>query len=174
MSLQYSPGFPFRPLFCFLVLLTGTVSAPAATRGVPQPPCSPASTEEFLNARLAFWQQDLNLADWKLSVLASHPSDLKPNTLGNIHWDVDNKSAVVRVLSPSDYQLSCPAALDDIELTVVHELVHLTLSRLRGPGTNLGDEEHAVVQIADALLHSNREARHLQTQENRLLARAAR
>ena len=92
-------------------------------------------------------------------MLAAHPSELKPETLGNIHWDIPTKSAVVRVLSISDYKLACPAALDDMELTVIHELVHLTLSPLRSPGTNRADEEHTVNQIADALLKLDRQSR---------------
>jgi hypothetical protein len=119
--------------------------------------CGAASTTEFLNARLSFWQQRLDLHDWKLSVASSHPGDLKPETLGNIHWDKDNKSAVIHVLAVSDYKMACAAAMEDMELTIVHELVHLTLSPLRSATTNRGDEEHAVNQIADALLKLERQ-----------------
>ncbi|MEI9974013.1 MAG: hypothetical protein WDO73_19355 [Ignavibacteriota bacterium] len=90
-------------------------------------------------------------------MVSSHPSDLKPETLGNIHWDSDNRSAVIRVLAIADYKMACPAALEDMELTIVHELVHLTLSPLRNAETNRGDEEHAVNQIAEALLKLERQ-----------------
>jgi hypothetical protein len=158
MFRHWVPGFPWRftffSHFLFLALAAG-VPLPAAAPGTPPPQaCSAASTGEFLNTRLSFWQQRLELGDWKLSVVSSHPSDLKPETLGNIHWDKDTKTAVVRVLAPSDYKMACPAALQDMELTVVHELIHLTLSPLRSPSTNLGDEEHTVVKLADALLKS--------------------
>ena len=93
-------------------------------------------------------------------MVASHASELKPETLGNIHWDADKRTAIVRVLSPSDYQVACPAALEDMELTVVHELVHLTLAPLRKPGTDLGDEERAVVQLSTALLKSGHAGGH--------------
>jgi len=148
----------YSPVSLVVLLLTFPLfPVRGATPGVPQ--CAEASTTEFLNTRLAFWQQRLNLSDWKLSVVSSHPDDLKPKTLGNIHWDADKKTAVVRVLSPSDYQLACPAALEDMELTVVHELIHLTLSHLRNSATNLGDEERAVVQISEALLKLDRAGR---------------
>jgi hypothetical protein len=143
-----------------LVLVLTFVSAAPAWAAAPNvPECGATSTSEFLNARLAFWQQRLNLQEWKLSVVSSHPGDLKPETLGNIHWDAPNKRAVVRVLAVSDYKMSCPAALEDMELTVVHELVHLTLSPLRNSATNRSDEEHAVNQIADALLKLERQRR---------------
>jgi len=152
MLVRYRPGFPLvTPLFFLFAL---SFAAHAA-----MPPCDSLSTNEFLNGRLAFWQQRLNLQDWKLSVVASHPSELKPETLGNIHWDIPNKTAVVRVLSISDYKLACPAALDDMELTVVHELVHLTLSPLRSAKTNRAEEEHTVNQITDALLKLERQSR---------------
>jgi hypothetical protein len=155
MSVRYRPYINPSPLFPLVLLLTSVGPAPGATTG--QPECVVTSTAEFLNSRLAFWQQRLNLQDWKLSVVSSHPGDLKPQTLGNIHWDKDNKSAVVHVLAVSDYKMACPAALEDMELTVVHELVHLTLSPMRTSATNRSDEEHAVNQIADALLKLERQ-----------------
>jgi hypothetical protein len=155
MSVQYRPCFTLlSPLFPLVLLFTSVAAVPAHA-GVP--PCGASSTTEFLNARLAFWQQRLDLRDWKLSVVSSHPSELKPETLGNIHWEKDTKTATIRVLSISDYQMACPAALEDMELTVVHELVHLTLSPLRSATTNRSDEEHAVNQIAYALLKLERQ-----------------
>jgi hypothetical protein len=157
MLVRYRPVFPLcSPLFLLVFLSSEFASVPARAA---VPACDLASTGEFLNARLAFWQQRLNLQEWKLSVLASHPSELKPETLGNIHWDTPTKTAVVRVLSISDYKMACPAALDDMELTVIHELVHLTLSPLRSSTTNRADEEHTVNQIADALLKLDRQSR---------------
>jgi len=158
MSVLFSPRFTRFPRFFLLVLLVmsfAAVPARAAAGGASE--CGAASTAEFLNSRLAFWQQRLNLHDWKLSVDSSHPSDLKPDTLGNIHWDTDSKTAVVHVMAISDYKMACPAAMEDMELTVVHELIHLTLAPLRNSSTNRKDEEHAVNQIADALLKLERQ-----------------
>ncbi len=108
--------------------------------------------ESFAQQRLAVWQKRLNLHDWNVSVIVSRARDLKPKTLGNIHWDADKKSAVIRVLDPADYRLPWNATLDDIECTVVHELVHLELSSLPRNAASRRDEEHAVVQITSALL----------------------
>src|SRR5579885_298988 len=69
--------------------------------------------QPYVVERLAVWQQRLKLEDWKISVIMSHPSDLKPKTLGNIHWDADKKSAVIRVLDASDYQMGCRDMLDE-------------------------------------------------------------
>jgi hypothetical protein len=110
----------------------------------------------YVVERLSIWQQRLKLQDWKISILMAHPTDLKPKTLGNIHWDADKKSAVIRVLDSSDYQLGCRDMLDDMEFTVVHELIHLELSSLPRSEASRRDEEYAVNQIADALLALDR------------------
>ncbi len=86
----------------------------------------------------------------------AHPSDLKPKTLGNIHWDADKGSAVIRVLAASDYHMECRDMLADMEFTVVHELIHLELSSLPRSEASRRSEEYAVNQIADALLALDR------------------
>jgi len=112
--------------------------------------------EPYVTERLSLWQQRLKLQDWKITIVMAHPSDLKPKTLGNIHWDADKKSAILRVLDPSDYRMACHDMLDDMEFTVVHELIHLELSSLPRSEASRRDEEYAVNQIADALLALDR------------------
>ena len=79
-------------------------------------------------------------------------NELKPKTVGNIHWDLDTKTAIIRVLDASEYQLACPAMLRDMEVTIVHELVHLELSALPRSAVSRALEERAVTRITDALL----------------------
>jgi len=156
MSGRILPGFsgPFLSLLLFfsstgLVRAQQTVAESTAhERGV--------LAETFVNERLLIWQGRLNLQDWKISIIMSHPGDLKPRTLGNIHWDADKKSAVIRVLDASDYKMAFKDMLDDMEFTVVHELIHLELSSLPRSEASRRDEEHAVNDIADALLKGYR------------------
>lgn len=110
----------------------------------------------YVNERLAIWQQRLSLQDWKISILMSHQNELKPKTLGNIHWESDKKTAVIRVLDASDYKMPFREMLDDMEFTVVHELIHLELSSLPRSDASRREEEHAVNQITDALLKLDR------------------
>ena len=116
--------------------------------------------ESFSGEKLWYWQKRLNLQDWKISVLVVRTTDLKPKTLGNIHWDLDKKSATIRVLDPADYQLPFHEMLDDMEFTVVHELIHLQLAPvLNSVSRNEAsrrDEEHAVNHMAEALLKLQR------------------
>jgi hypothetical protein len=146
--------FPFVTLG-FLIFASSAMAA-------PPPPTSGtglcvAQAEGFLDARLGFWQKRLNLADWKVSMVLSHASDLKPKTLGNIHWDASKKTAIIRVLDASDYHLACRETLSDMELTLVHELVHLELSSLPRSLASRQEEELAVNRIADALVRLDRQ-----------------
>ena len=160
--IEYMSGLPAPRFLGFLFLLV-LVPAGVISASADQRPSADAGTREcaqmaegYVAARLAVWQQRLKLQDWKISVIMSHPSDLKPKTLGNIHWDADKKSAVIRVLHATDYQLGCHDVLDDMEFTVVHELIHLELSSLPRSDASRRDEEFAVNQIADALLALDR------------------
>jgi hypothetical protein len=116
-----------------------------------------ALADRFVHDKLALWQKRLRLEDWKISLIVSHPSDLRRGTLGNIHWDADQKTAKIRVLSASDYNGSLSDALKDMEFTVVHELIHLELSPVtRSEESRSAEsrtaEEDAVNRMADTLL----------------------
>lgn len=87
----------------------------------------------------------------------SPPTELRNGTLGNIHWDADKKKAVIRVLNAADYGRPFRATLEDMEFTVVHELVHLELTSLTRnfksrSEESFSEEEQAVNRISYALL----------------------
>jgi hypothetical protein len=158
MSGRFLPGFsgPLLP-FIFFGLTLFPVSMTAAEVGpAAVAPDRNEAISNFLNGRLAVWQQRLNLQTWKISIVMSHPSELKPRTLGNIHWDTDKKAAVIRVLHPADYRMAYKPMLEDMEFTVVHELIHLELSSLPRSEASRSAEEYAVNQIAEALLKLDR------------------
>jgi hypothetical protein len=166
MLLRSASGFLpccFAAVFC--IIFTGLAPAQQKTQSnsTAEAQERTALAEKFATERLAIWRQRLDLEDWNISVVLSHPSDLKPRTLGNIHWDNDKKTAVIRVLDPSDYKMSFDDILKDIEFTVVHELIHLELSPVLSPlqrnDANRREEEHAVNHMADALLKLDRASR---------------
>lgn len=114
------------------------------------------AAESFAAERLYNWQKRLNLQDWKISVIMSRAAELRPRTLGNIHWDLARKTAVIRVLDPADYHMGQREMLDDMEFTVVHELLHLgfapVLADLARTDANRREEEHTVNDVTQALL----------------------
>jgi hypothetical protein len=133
------------------------------TQTKPAPPGSGIQHEKylmaqsFLSEKLWLWQKRLNLGVWKIQITLVRLSELKPKTLGNIHWDSDTHTAQIKVLAPEDYKLSTPDMLKDMEFTVVHELIHLELSSLPRSEASRSAEEHAVNQIAQALLNLDRQ-----------------
>ena len=161
MLLRFSLGhFRFLPLV-LLVILAGNTCAET----LPSPPEAPRErtllAEHYAVERLSVWQKRLNLNDWNISLIVSRATELKPKTLGNIHWDTEKKTAVIRVLDPADYKLPFNEMLQDLEFTVVHELIHLELSPVLSPlqrnDANRREEEHAVNHMADALLKLDRD-----------------
>jgi hypothetical protein len=82
--------------------------------------------------------------------------------VGNVHWALDTKTAVIRILDPADYHMRWQAMLDDMDLTVVHELIHLELAPLfsdqQRSEANRLEEEDAVNRMAEALLQLERQA----------------
>ena len=129
----------------------------AASRELAQPNEQCLTAETFLNQKLFIWQKRLKLEHWDISIKLVRPGELKPKTLGNIHWDADTHNASIKVLSPLDYKMEFTDALKDMEFTVVHELVHLQLSSLPRNEASRSAEEKAVNTITQALLDLDRQ-----------------
>lgn len=111
-----------------------------------------AAASRFVDQKLQTWQDRMDLKDWNIRVQLVRADQLEAKTLGNIHWDTDSKTATIAVLSTEDYRLPWKAMLDDMEFTIVHELVHLELASLPRSEASRRVEEHAVNEIANALL----------------------
>lgn len=155
-----NPACPSRTFVLALLILGGIVPCFGQSFSTPKSRERTLQAQTFATEKLWIWQKRLNLQDWNISVLVARASDLKPKTLGNVHWDLEKKTAVIRVLDPVDYRLAPNLILPDIELTVVHELIHLemapTLADLHRTDANRVQEEKAVNRMADALLALDR------------------
>jgi len=111
-----------------------------------------ALANRYVHEILPYWQHRLSLEDWDVHVLLSRPEDLRPGTLGNIHWDRDKKAATIRVMDSSGYHADLAAMLKDMQVTVVHELVHLELASLPVAEADRSNQEFAIDHLTDALL----------------------
>ena len=144
----------------FLFFLFAVTAPSSAASGTPP---SPAVLEraniaqEFVGRTLRLWQERLGFDDWNIEADLVRSTTLEPRTLGNVHWDTDVKRATIDVLSPYDYTLSTPEMLKDMEITIVHELVHLQLATLPRSDATKGEEERAVVRITRALLNLSKQ-----------------
>lgn len=107
--------------------------------------------QQYVTEKLAVWQQRLKLTDWRITWAMTRRTDLKPNTVGQIHWDKPSKQASILVMDSCDYKMPFEAMLDDMELTIIHELVHLKLTSLPHSEASRGSEEQAVNGLSEAL-----------------------
>lgn len=144
--------------FVFISLSAFGLAAEHPVIGSPQAGSHTADEREaraqnFVKEKLQFWQKRLNLGKWEINAQLVRSTSLKPKTLGNIHWDASTMQATIDVQSSYDYKLPFQEMLDDMEFTVVHELVHLQLSSLPRSEASRSAEEHAVNEITQALLN---------------------
>jgi hypothetical protein len=150
-----------RPLVACFILLSTIGGVRLFAQSTPGETANDPGDREvraniYIHEIMPYWQRRLQLEDWTISVLMSHRDDLRPGTLGNIHWDADKKTATIHVLDASDYPTPYAAAIKDMEFTIVHELIHLELASLPISDANRTDEEYAINHLADALLESGR------------------
>ena len=137
--------------------ILGLLTLCAAMSARAESPASEACPAPlFVEEKLEYWQQRLQLSEWNISLVMTRRSDLKAKTLGGIRWDKGKKTAAIAVMDPSDYRMPCAEMLEDLEFTIVHELVHLELASLPRSEASRSTEEHAVNRIAEALVKLQR------------------
>jgi hypothetical protein len=153
--------FLSSPFFLFCLL-----AAPSGNRlfaqQLPEAPIAASDSEiaerdaaanRYIHDLLPYWQKRLQLEDWNVYILLSRPADLRPGTVGNIHWDREKKSATIRVMDASGYTSDDVTAMfKDMQVTVVHELVHLELASLPVSDADRSNQEYAIDHLTDALL----------------------
>ena len=139
----------------FLLILVSIGNAAPASRDRVTT-ATPVVSDEQVHDWLHLWQKRLRLEDWKIDVKIVRIWDLEQGTLGHIDWSVPRKTATIKVLNSADYELPKEKIADDIELSVVHELVHLQLSALPLNKGSRAQEEQVVSMIADALVNLER------------------
>ena len=98
------------------------------------------------------WQKRLGLEEWKIEARVVRLSQLPKGTIANIHWSLPRKHATIKVLDSVDSNLPKGEIARDTELSVVHELVHLSMAKLPLDSNNTELEEETVKRISSALL----------------------
>ena len=149
-------------LFFFLFgvsALAESISTGAAARTTNSPPAgrsvlesNPLLTQDLLYFWIAKWQRRLALEDWSIESKIVRVWDLPERAVANIHWSLPNKKATIQVLNSVDSSLHRAEILKDTELSIVHELVHLSMSKLPLDPKHTELEEEAVKKLSVALL----------------------
>ena len=101
---------------------------------------------------IAKWQRRLALEDWSIESKIVRTWELPERAVANIHWSLPTKKATIRVLDSIDSSLPRSEILKDTELSVVHELVHLSMSKLPLDPNHTELEEEPVKKLSVALL----------------------
>ncbi len=139
-------------MFLVVLLCLGAGVALGAPPPAAENKVIAAVTEAQVYTWVHTWQKRLHLDDWKIEARIVRASDLKPDTLGNLKWNSVSRTATIKVMNPTDYDLAASDVPEDIEYTVVHELVHLQLSALPRDLSRKDVEEQVVNKISDALM----------------------
>jgi hypothetical protein len=79
-----------------------------------------------LDGCVQFWQRELSLQSWRVAVRVVPRAELHDGTVGDIDTDIHTRTATIRVLHEADYNLKRSQARADQQLTVAHEMVHLS------------------------------------------------
>ena len=109
-------------------------------------------TQDLLYFWIAKWQRRLSLDDWRIESKIVRARDLPERAVANIRWSLPNKKATIQVLDSLDSNLRRSEILKDTELSIVHELVHLSMSKLALDPKHTELEEEAVKNLSVALL----------------------
>lgn len=124
----------------------------------------PTVTQRQLDSWVKYWKHVLTLDDWDCSIRMVGVADLPEGTLGSSQAIKPVHFVFISVLRPEDYLKlskhdsdipSTPKAIvDDIQNTVVHELVHVRLQEFAvADGSHIQEiEEMTVQRLATALL----------------------
>lgn len=117
------------------------------------------TSQEELDAALAYWQKVLRLQDWTVSATINRSRDMgDTNRGGEIRINDNRKGARIQLLDPVDYAPTCWEPLD-MEYFLVHELCHLHTTLIRPDDEETlasVEEEQAVDALAWALVGLNR------------------
>ncbi|GAA0390457.1 hypothetical protein [Paenibacillus motobuensis] len=110
-------------------------------------------TEEELRAKCAGWQKILRLQDWIVITKIKRDRDMTlEGVCGECSWQLSKRMAAINILDPIDYP---PETIErhDMELTLVHELLHLHFAALHDQGGNETPEEQAIEAISRGLVY---------------------
>lgn len=108
---------------------------------------------------MAEWQLRLGLMDWDITIKYVRHFDLDQYTVGTCKWHMKTKEAKIKILVPEDFPETIAYRENDIEMTIVHELLHLHISPIVESDTNTFREtieEQVIHKISKALVNAKR------------------
>ena len=118
-------------------------------------------TGERLEEVLAIWQKRLRLQDWRVKLEVVRQKVARTEGYACVDWDRNYRRARVQLIHPGDLNASEFSIPVDLEIFMVHELLHLFFCNLENDGNDepewrLRELEFAVQSLAEALVELGR------------------
>lgn len=121
---------------------------------IPIEAFQPEMVQPDLHDLCAEWQRELRLQDWDVVAQYRRGHAMRdPDNQGECAWLPHKKLATIYILDPADYPPDASRP-QDVELTLVHELLHLHFAPFVAERDSAEDiaQEVAIDQIARALV----------------------
>jgi hypothetical protein len=129
-------------------------------------------TESELQELCSEWQKRLKLQNWNIICKFVRHNEIGADTIAEAHYRLNLETAVLKVLDQDDYLRVWDRDFpQDIEESVVHELLHLELATLAPEGGYYGTQEiiqeQTIDRLARVLVALKRETEQANTQPRR-------
>ncbi len=113
------------------------------------------TVEELRTTYLPKWQRILRLQDWNIQIEIKREREMDiANAGGCNNWHIQSRHSTIHILDTADWPTDPEHPVQDMELTLVHELLHLHLAEWRENTKPFG--EQAIHAIAQALIMLDR------------------
>jgi hypothetical protein len=74
------------------------------------------------------WQKILHIQDWQVKPRLARYYDMPDGKGGHISFSRPHRTASIKILDPADYDPTWTNFPEDIERSLVHELIHLVFA----------------------------------------------
>jgi hypothetical protein len=102
------------------------------------------------------WQHIVRLEDWDIAINFGRWHEVHEEAVAHCHYSRARREAHLVIRHPDDWGPETWAGDNDMELTIVHELLHLKLSGLDNTDATKQVEEALVEQMARSLVRLKR------------------
>lgn len=108
-------------------------------------------TQGDLTQVCAQWQTILGLSEWEIAIRFGRGHSIRTECQGEVDFIRSKRQALITVLTPGDFPPN-ENFPQDIERTIVHELLHLHFGDVRTAETDYILEERAINSLSKGLV----------------------
>jgi len=117
---------------------------------------------KIIAEKLSYWKKSLGLDPWEIKVVFRTRDDMKCGGEAEVEISESLRRAIISILTPEEYEKyeeHNDLFPQDVEQTLVHELLHIPLESIAKPKAGTAEDiilENFVEQTAKALVNENR------------------